>query len=139
MKDTCCSAEIIAERCQHLRGESFQSAQCQLPTLLKSMQSGADGYCEIMCNFHPQLYAWLKNNYNSKNTELVQSVIGTLGFTETGLPYPLTAKYHMNLFGIKTENPARNRKSEELSEYSKSCIRQIKLLTDAFETQLGIL
>ena len=139
MKDTCCSAEMIAERCRHLRGSHFRLLNANCQTLLKSMQSGADGYCGIMCNFHPRLYAWLKDNYNSKNAELVQSVIGTLGFTETGLPYPLTAKYHMSLCGIKAENFARNRKSEELTEYSKSCIRQMKLLTDAFETKLGIL
>ena len=103
------------------------------------MKSGAGGYCGIMCNFHPALYAWLKNNYNSKKAELVQSVLGTLGFTEIGLPYPLTAKYHMNLCGIKTENLARNRNSAELTEYSKGCIRQMKLLTDELETRLGTL
>ena len=42
---------------------------------------------------------------------LIQSVIGTFGFTEVGIPYPLTAKYHMNLCGIKTENIARNSSS----------------------------
>ena len=54
------------------------------------------------------------------------------------LPYPLTAKYHMNLCGIPTENIARNRKSEELTEYGRSCMRQMKLATDALEKYLGI-
>ena len=68
-----------------------------------------------------------------EKAELIQSVIGTLGFTEAGLPYPLTAKYHMNLCGIPTENIARNRKSEELTLYSMDCMKQMKLATDYFE------
>ena len=78
----------------------------------------------------------MRDNYNSKKADFVQSVIGTFGFTEVGLPYPLTAKYHMNLCGIKTENIARNRKSEELTEYVKSCMQQMKYATDKLEEQL---
>jgi 4-hydroxy-tetrahydrodipicolinate synthase len=102
------------------------------------MRNGADGYCGIMCNFHPKLYSWLKENYKSDKADLVQSVIGTFGFTEVGLPYPLTAKYHMNLCGIKTENLARNRKPEELTNYGKSCIKQMKLATDKIEKYLEV-
>ena len=92
-----------------------------------------------MANFHPKLYAWLCENYNKypDAAELIQSIIGTFGFTEVGLAYPLTAKYHMNLCGIKTNNISRNRKSEELTEYAKSCMRQMKLATDYIEAQLN--
>jgi 4-hydroxy-tetrahydrodipicolinate synthase len=91
-----------------------------------------------MCNYHPRLYAWLADNYesNAQDAELVQSVIGSLGFTEVGLPYPLTAKYHMNLCGIPTENIARNRESRELTDYARSCMKQMKLLTDRLENYL---
>ena len=68
-----------------------------------------------------------------EKADLIQSVIGTFGFTEVGLPYPLTAKYHMNLCGIPTQNIARNRKSEELTQYAKDCMKQMKLATDYFE------
>ena len=68
---------------------------------------------------------------------LVQSVIGTFGFTEVGLPYPLTAKYHMGLCGIETELTARNRKGEILADYAKSCMRQMKLATDDLEVRVG--
>ena len=91
-----------------------------------------------MCNYHPALYAWLSKNLYDERADLVQSVIGTFGFTETGLPYPLTAKYHMNLCGIETRNIARNRKSEELTEYSKNCIKQMKFATDKLEKWLGV-
>lgn len=139
MKDTCCDDEIIRRRCELLKGSDFKLLNANCQTLLSSMRNGAGGYCGIMANFHPKLYAWLCENYNKypDTAELIQSVIGTFGFTEVGLAYPLTAKYHMNLCGIKTNNISRNRKSEELTEYAKSCMRQMKLATDYIEAQLN--
>ncbi len=139
MKDTCCDAAEIARRCEQLRGSGFRLLNANCQTLLESMQSGGDGYCGIMCNFHPKLYAWLCDNYEKCPDEaaLVQSVIGTFGFTEVGLPYPLTAKYHMNLCGIPTVLTARNRRAEELTDYGKSCMKQMKLATDRLERLIG--
>lgn len=89
-----------------------------------------------MANFHPKLYAWLCDHYQEETAEKVQAFLGTFGFTEVGLPYPLTAKYHMNLCGIKTENLSRTRSSFELTDYAKSCVEQMKLATDCMETML---
>lgn len=136
MKDTCCDAEEIARRVQQLKGSGFKLLNANCQTLLASMRTGADGYCGIMCNFHPKLYAWLGENYMTQKADLVQSVIGTFGFTEAGLPYPLTAKYHMNLCGIPTENLSRNRKREELTDYVCSCVKQMKTATDYLETEI---
>ncbi|MBR6747709.1 MAG: dihydrodipicolinate synthase family protein, partial [Clostridia bacterium] len=138
MKDTCCDAAVIAERVRQLAGSQFKLLNANCQTLLETMRAGADGYCGIMCNFHPRLYAWLGEHYADKTADLVQSVIGTFGFTEVGLPYPLTAKYHMNLCGIPTENIARNRKSEELTDYARSCMQQMKTATDYLEGILHI-
>ena len=136
MKDTCCDATVIAERVKQLKGSNFKLLNANCQTLLESMRSGADGYCGIMCNFHPRLYAWLGKNYNSEKADYVQSITGTFGFTEVGLPYPLTAKYHMNLCGLETENIARNRQAAELTDYAKSCMQQMKLATDTLENML---
>jgi len=140
MKDTCCDAAVIAQRCKQLEGSGFRLLNANCQTLLETMRNGCDGYCGIMCNFHPKLYAWLGENFEKdpETAELVQAVIGTFGFTEVGLPYPLTAKYHMNLCGNPTVNYARNRKSDELTEYAMSCMRQMKLATDDLERRLGI-
>jgi len=138
MKDTCCDAAVIAARAAQLKGSHFKLLNANCQTLLETMRSGADGYCGIMCNFHPRLYAWLGKHFENEKADLVQAVTGTFGFTEGGLPYPLTAKYHMNLCGLKTENIARNRKAEELTDYAKSCMEQMKLATDALEKMLGM-
>ncbi len=138
MKDTCCDLKMIKERCELLKGSEFKLLNANCQTLTQSMRFGGAGYCGIMCNFHPRLYSWLGKNFESepKTADRVQSLIGSLGFTEVGLPYPLTAKYHMGLCGIPTENVARNRKSEELTEYVKDCVEQMKLLTDSAEKAL---
>lgn len=138
MKDTCCDAAVIAQRVKQLQGSHFKLLNANCQTFLESMRSGANGYCGIMCNFHPKLYAWMGQHYQSEKADIVQSVIGTFGFTEVGLPYPLTAKYHMNLCDIPTQNIARNRKSEELTDYGRSCMRQMKLATDFLEKLLHI-
>lgn len=137
MKDTCCDAEEIARRCKQLEGSDFVLLNANCQTLLETMKNGCGGYCGIMANFHPRLYSWIGENFEKepKKAELVQGVIGNFGFTEC-LCYPLTAKYHMNLCGIPTENIARNRKSEELREYEKSCMRQMKLVTDEIYARL---
>ena len=138
MKDTCCDAALIAQRAQQLKGSHFKLLNANCQTLLETMRSGADGYCGIMCNFHPKLYAWLGKNYASETADLVQAVTGTFGFTEGGLPYPLTAKYHMGLCGIPTENLARNRSAEDLTDYARSCTKQMKTATDRLEQLLGL-
>ena len=138
MKDTCCDAAVMADRCRQLQGSQFKLLNANCQTLLESMRNGGNGYCGIMCNFHPELYAWLGENFDKdpQTADLVQSVIGTFGFTEVGLPYPLTAKYHMNLCGIPTENLARNHNSAVLTDYGRNCMKQMKLATDALEEYL---
>lgn len=138
MKDTCCDAAIIRERVQQLKGSGFKLLNANCQTFLESMRDGGNGYCGIMCNFHPKLYAWMGKNFNSDKADLVQSVIGTFGFTEVGLPYPRTAKYHMNLCGIPTEDITRNPAAGPLTDYAKSCMKQMKLATDYLEKTLDI-
>jgi 4-hydroxy-tetrahydrodipicolinate synthase len=138
MKDTCCDAAVIAQRVRQLAGSSFKLLNANGQTLLESMRDGALGYCGIMCNYHPRLYAWLGENYEKHPAlaDVVQGVLGNFCFTEGGLPYPLSAKYHMNLCGIPTEVTARNRKGERLTPYAESCLAQMKTATDFLESYL---
>lgn len=138
IKDTCCNTELMAERSRLLASSDFKLLNANCQTLLESMQNGADGYCGIMCNFHPRLYAWLVKGFKAPNAEAVQALLGSLGFTEGGLPYPLTAKYHMGLCGIPTEIISRNCRTDRLDSYAKSCIRQMKLITDYAEKALNL-
>lgn len=132
MKDTCCDAAEIARRCGQLDGCGFKLLNANAQTLLETMRSGAQGYCGIMCNFHPELYVRLGEIWQKdpQQAELLQAMIGQLGFIEVGLPYPLTAKYNMELEGIPSALIARSRPGERLNEYGKHCVRQVKQLCD---------
>ena len=136
IKDTCCDAAIIGERMELLKDTPLMLFNANCQTLLTSLESGAAGYCGIMANYHPKLYVWLCKNFNTQpeKAKLIQSFTGTAGFTEVGLPYPLTAKYHMCLEGLETENIARNRKSEELTDYVRMCVEQMRDESKYFET-----
>ena len=138
MKDTCCDAAEIARRCDLLKGSNFRLLNANCQTLLESMRSGADGYCGIMCNFHPALYVKLCTEFEKDpaKADLLQALLGTLGFTEGGLPYPLTAKYHMGLEGMPCALTSRNRRPEELTDYAKSCVEQMKLLCDTAKKEI---
>ncbi len=127
MKDTCCDAAVIAERNEIIRDSRFRLLNANCQTLLSSLQTGGSGYCGIMCNFHPELYVWLCNNFmnDPEKAQIVQNLIGTVGYTEIGMPYPLTAKYSMCLEGIETVNYARNRDSAELTDYMKDSTKQM--------------
>ena len=135
MKDTCCDVATMKERCSILDGSQFRLLNANCQTLLESVKNGAKGYCGIMCNFHPSLYTKLKQLYlaGDNRAEFLQSIIGTFGFIEVGLAYPLTAKYSMNLCGNKTELISRVRKTEELTDYAKFCVEEMKYATDEAE------
>lgn len=132
MKDTCCDLAMLKERCELLEGSGFKLLNANCQTLLESYRYGAKGYCGIMCNFHPELYVRLGEIWQKdpQQAELLQAMIGQLGFIEVGLPYPLTAKYNMELEGIPSALIARSRPGERLNEYGKHCVRQVKQLCD---------
>ena len=140
MKDTCCDAALIAQRCAQMRGSGFKLLNANCQTLLQTLRSGVDGYCGVMANFHPALYAWLCENglRDPERAEAVQALLGTCGFTEGGLPYPITAKYSLSLEGIDSALIARSRPGETLTDYAKDCVRQMKALCDRAAQQLGI-
>lgn len=133
IKDTCCDAELIKRRLSYIEGSDFGLYNANAQTLLSTLRDGARGYCGIMANFHPELYALLWKLFlaGKPASEIVQSVVCMTAFTES-LAYPLTAKYHLNEFeGISMELTGRSRDAAQLTDYQKDCIRQMKILTDA--------
>ena len=115
MKDTCCDAAILKQRL--------------------SLKGDGAVYCGIMANYHPQLYAWLCKNFEKEpqKAELLSDFLSVSCFTENGLSYPLSAKYHMCLEGIKTELITRKEGAPVFNKYGEDCVKQLKNLADYFE------
>ena len=138
IKDTCCDAQTIKERIEILDGSGIMLFNANCQTLLLSLKEGASGYCGIMANYHPQLYVWLYKNYKT-DTDVVRrlnSFICTSGFTENGIPYPISAKYHMCLEGIDTVLSAR-KPCKEFTEYDKYCTENMRILASVFEKEIN--
>ena len=139
IKDTSCDIETMRMRSRLLAGSGLRLLNANCQTLLESVKNGADGYCGVMCNFHPELYARLAQIYKKEPQRAaeLQALLGSLGFIEGALPYPLTAKYHMTLCGIPTENIARARKGDEMGDYARHAIAEMKRLTDSVAERLS--
>ena len=137
IKDTCCDAAVIAERLRILDGSGIMLFNANAQTLLETLKSGAAGYSGVMANMHPQLYVWLCKNYKTEpeKAELLQSFICTSAFIEGGVPYPLSAKYHMCLEGNETPLVTRN-PGKVFTEYQKYCVRKMRECAEFFESQL---
>jgi 4-hydroxy-tetrahydrodipicolinate synthase len=138
IKDTCCDAKLIASRVRQLHNTGVNLFNANSLTLLESLRSGAAGFSGIMGNFHPQLYSWLCRNYKTQpeTADKVQAFLSLASLTET-MAYPCTAKYHLSeIEGIKMEYTSRARDVSQLTEYQKSCIRQMDLLARAVYTEL---
>ena len=140
MKDTCCDKMMIRDRLDILRGTDLALMNANAQTLLDSLQHGAAGYSSVMANFHPELYVWLCENFEKEpeKAKALQCFLSTVAFTEAGLPYPLSAKYHMCLEGMPTENISRVRGDEHLTDYGKDCVEQMRYACIEFAKGLGI-
>lgn len=141
MKDTCCDAAVMARRAALIADTPMRLYNANAQTLLETLRCGCAGYCGVMCNFHPSLYAWLCENYETEPAmaERLQAFLGTAAFTES-LAYPVTAKYHLRelvrlpLDSIET----RKRPASDLGAYDRSCIRQMALLAQTVQDTLPV-
>ena len=144
IKDTCCDAAEIASRTALIRETAVPAGgyrpalfNANAQTLLRSLQSGAAGYCGVMCNFHPALYAWLCDNFEKEpeKAELLQSFLSTSAFLES-LTYPCIAKYHLDKIGVSMLPDARTADVSRMKDYDRMCVDYMDTLAAHFEKQI---
>ena len=113
IKDTCCDAELIAERIRLLDGR-IQLFNANCATALETLESGADGFSGIMANYHPDLLVWLYENFRSQpeKARKLSSMLSVMSLVE-GCGHPAAAKYHMNLVGVPMEIRCRSINADE--------------------------
>ena len=138
IKDTCCDADMIKERIEILKDSDIGLYNANAQTLLETLRAGADGYCGVMANFHPEIYKWLFDNADTKQAEEVQAFVCMSSFTES-LAYPATAKYYLKEYeNIDIEPISRVVDYKLITPYQKSCLAQMKTLGDFVKKQFGI-
>lgn len=133
MKDTCCDADLIRRRCALLRGSGMALYNANAQTLLDTLRSGAAGYCGVMANFHPALYVRLCHSWESepKKAETLQAFLCAAASAES-LTYPVCAKYYLDRYsGVHMPLTCRSADVSKFTAYQRSCVDQLKTLTDA--------
>lgn len=113
IKDTCCDAELIAERIKLLDGR-IQLFNANCATALETFESGADGFSGIMANYHPDLLVWLYKNFRAQpeKARKLSSMLSVMSLVE-GCGHPAATKYHMNLVGVPMEIRCRSINADE--------------------------
>ncbi len=131
IKDTCCDPDILDARLEQIKGTSIKLYNANSQTLLYTLKNGGAGFSGIMANFHPDLYAWLCENYDKeeKKAQSVQNFLCLCAFLEV-LAYPQTAKYHMNKVGVPMSLWSRSCDQKKFTKYQRMIIDDIMKAED---------
>ena len=126
IKDTCCDPDMLDARLEQLKGTSIKLFNANSQTFLYTLRHGAAGFSGIMGNFHPDLYAWVCENYEKEpeKAERVQGFLTLTAFLEV-LAYPQTAKYHMNNVGVPMSLWSRSCDQKKFTKYQRMIIDEL--------------
>ena len=138
IKDTCCSVEGMKEKLGIIKGTGLKLYNANAATLLDTLNLGANGYSGVMANFHPELYSELCNIYESdpEKAKQLQDFIGFASMVECQC-YPVNAKFHLNLEGVKMEIDSRSRDKMDFTESRVMEIEEMYRATKLFEKYIG--
>ncbi len=139
LKDTCCDVTQLQAKVDAVKGTDLKIFNANSATILESLKMGCAGFSGVMANFHCDLYAWLCANYEKEpeKAQLVQDFVGAASVIECQC-YPVNAKYHMNLEGVKMGISSRSRNMAELTSSRKMEVEELYRLTKFFrQTVLG--
>ncbi len=139
LKDTSCDLDDIQAKLDAVKGTDFKIYNANSATFLESMKIGCAGFSGVMANFHPELYAWICENFE-KEPELAQKIQDFVGFFSVAecQMYPVNAKYYQNLEGNKMEYISRARDAGEFKRNRQLEIEQMYNLTQEFKKVYNI-
>lgn len=127
LKDTCCDTELLRERIKMVAGTGFKLYNANTTTLLESLRNGADGFCGVMLNFHPELYSYLLSHYDEGNNvkvEIYQKFATVASLIEKQL-YPVNAKYNMMINDVKITYTSRAKNGDAFNDTMKDEVEQL--------------
>ena len=102
LKDTCCDQDQIVAKLKAVKGTPLQIFNANISTGLSSIKAGAAGLGSTSSNFYPELLSYLSVNLKGDAQKL--NKVNTLITIFDALIhecYPMSAKYFMQLRGLK--------------------------------------
>jgi 4-hydroxy-tetrahydrodipicolinate synthase len=139
MKDTCCNLETLSALAKIVENTPMRLYNANAASYLASLRYGFKGFCGIMANYHPEIYAWLAEHFSedAEKAENVQSFLTVASFGE-GRVSPVSAKYHISRTGAPIGIFSRIRDCRELSALNRYETEQMALLADWVKSYIGI-
>jgi len=141
IKDTCCQIEKIRQRLDLIQGSRLHLANANGQTLLASLQAGAHGYSGVMTNFHPELYVWLCEHWDTapEKAQAVSDYLSAASLLEY-LDYPICAKdYQLSLGNFKSVASRTREAGNYYAAHFQTTVQQTQRLGETLKKQLGIL
>ena len=139
LKDTSCDMKSISEKLSLLKGSRMKLYNANTATLYASLVEGAAGYSGVMANFHPRLYSWLCENYQSEPAKAKKlSDLLTMRSLIENSNYPVNAKYALQKLGLGGTLESRRLNSSLLSTAQKLEVEQLLRLSDEVARNLKI-
>ncbi len=137
LKDTCCDLAVIQRRLGILKGTPLKLFNANTATLLDSLRSGGAGFSGVMANFHPELYAWLCENWEvyPKEAEELQAALTMCSFIEKQL-YPTNAKHYLKEKGILSSDYCRTQDHTQMSPLFCDEVKQMERVVQFVEKAL---
>ena len=99
LKDVSCDLDVVRRRTRLANDSMLAVNNANAAIAHPALQSGADGFCGVFTNFHPDLYRWLQDEGPS-HPELADELGIFLALAALSEPmgYPKLAKiYHQRL------------------------------------------
>lgn len=140
IKDTCCQIDTIRRRLDLIRGSRVHLANANGQTLLASLQAGAHGYSGVMANFHPELYVWLCQHWQTEpeKAQIVSDYLTTASLAEC-LDYPICAKdYQVSIGNFRSVASRTREAGNYYSAHYPTTVRQMMRLGEQLKTLLSL-
>lgn len=140
IKDTSCDLNTLTRRAQIAAGSRLRIANANSQTLLPSLQAGCSGFSGVMANFHPELYVWLYENWqsNPEQAKRLAHYLAVAALAET-LDYPVCAKDFQHSMGNFSTVNCRSRDIRNyFSNGQQQTLRQVVQLGEEIIDILGL-
>lgn len=104
VKDVSCDLATIQRRLVITRGSALAINNANAAIAHAALRAGADGFCGVFTNFHPDLYRWLQDEGASQSELAAElAVFLALAASTEAMGYPKLAKlYHQRLGTFKS-------------------------------------
>lgn len=99
LKDVSCDLTVVRHRAKLVQDSPLAVVNANAAIAWPAMQSGSQGFCGVMNNIHPDLYAWLQKD-GAAHPQLAEELAVFLAISGTSETqgYPAIAKrYHQRL------------------------------------------